>query len=83
MLPRGLRSGTHFLSSLKKKGFKEERATKNRVGRPRHIHDPGIQQEPLPEALQDSPVAEKLEAICALDLDELEAVDLPRGFGRD
>jgi hypothetical protein len=31
---------------LKKKGFKEERATKNRVGRPRHIHDPGIQQEP-------------------------------------
>jgi hypothetical protein len=32
---------------LKKKGFKEERATKNRVGRPWHIHDPGIQQEPF------------------------------------
>jgi hypothetical protein len=36
----------------------------------------------LPEALQDAPVAEKLEAICALDLDELD-VELPRGFGRD
>jgi hypothetical protein len=36
----------------------------------------------LPESLQDSPVAEQLEALCALDLDEL-AVELPRGFGRD
>jgi hypothetical protein len=36
----------------------------------------------LPETLQDSPLAEKLEAVCTLDLDELE-VDLPRGFGRD
>jgi hypothetical protein len=36
----------------------------------------------LPEALQDSPVAEKLEAICDLDLDQLD-VELPRGFGRD
>jgi hypothetical protein len=36
----------------------------------------------LPESLHDSPVAEKLEAICALDLDELD-VELPRGFGRD
>jgi hypothetical protein len=36
----------------------------------------------LPEALHDSPVAEKLEEVCALDLDQLE-IDLPRGFGRD
>jgi hypothetical protein len=36
----------------------------------------------LPENLQDSPLAEKLEAVCALDLEELE-VDLPLGFGRD
>jgi hypothetical protein len=35
----------------------------------------------LPEALQDSPMAEKLQAVCDLDLDELD-VDLPRGFGR-
>ena len=36
----------------------------------------------LPENLQGSPLAEKLEAVCALDLDELE-VELPLGFGRD
>jgi hypothetical protein len=36
----------------------------------------------LPENLQGSPLAEKLEAVCALDLDEFE-VELPRGFGRD
>jgi hypothetical protein len=38
--------------------------------------------ENLPEPLHDSPTAELLETICALDLDELD-VDLPRGFGRD
>jgi hypothetical protein len=32
--------------------------------------------------LQDSPTAELLETIGALDLDALD-VDLPRGFGRD
>ena len=45
----------------------------------------------LPENLQSSPVAEKLEEICQLDLefenieilDEASAVDLPLGFGRD
>jgi hypothetical protein len=36
----------------------------------------------LPEHLQGSPVAEKLEAVCALDLEALE-VELPLGFGRD
>jgi hypothetical protein len=36
----------------------------------------------LPESLQDSALAEKLEAICELDLDPLD-VDVPRGFGRD
>ena len=36
----------------------------------------------LPDALHDSPVAEKLEEVCALDLDALD-IDLPRGFGRD
>ena len=36
----------------------------------------------LPESLQDSTLAEKLQAVCELDIDELD-VDLPRGFGRD
>jgi hypothetical protein len=37
----------------------------------------------LPENLQDSPLAEKLQAICDLDLEDLESVDVPLGFGRD
>jgi hypothetical protein len=36
----------------------------------------------LPESLQSSPLAEKLEEVCSLDLDQLE-IDLPFGFGRD
>jgi hypothetical protein len=37
----------------------------------------------LPESLQGSSTAEKLQAITELDLDELLAVDPPRGYGRD
>ena len=37
----------------------------------------------LPASLQESALAEKLEQVCALDLDLLESVELPRGFGRD
>ena len=37
----------------------------------------------LPENLQSSAVAEQLEAICDLDLDSLQDVEPPRGFGRD
>lgn len=46
----------------------------------------------LPENLQSSALAEKLNEVCDLDLDlddvggkvdEAENVDLPRGFGRD
>ena len=37
----------------------------------------------LPENLQSSAVAEQLEAICELDLDSLQDVEPPRGFGRD
>lgn len=37
----------------------------------------------LPEALQESAVAAKLEAICELDLTDLEEVALPLGYGRD
>jgi hypothetical protein len=36
----------------------------------------------LPESLQSSALAEKLEEVCTLDLDALD-IDLPRGFGRD
>lgn len=48
----------------------------------------------LPDSLQSGPTADKLDAVCDLDitsvqddlstlLDELEGVDLPLGFGRD
>ena len=39
--------------------------------------------EALPENLQDSAIAEALQAICDLDLTELQAIIPPRGFGRD
>jgi hypothetical protein len=37
----------------------------------------------LPDALRDSTTADALQAICALDLSELESVEPSRGFGRD
>jgi hypothetical protein len=39
--------------------------------------------EALPENLQDCATAEALQAICDLDLTELQAIVPPRGFGRD
>jgi len=39
--------------------------------------------ENLPENLQGSAVAERLQAICEFDFGELEALEPPRGFGRD
>ncbi len=39
--------------------------------------------EGLPESLRGSATAEALEALCAVDLSELEGVEPPRGFGRD
>jgi hypothetical protein len=39
--------------------------------------------ESLPESLPDSATAEALRTICDLDLTELQAIELPRGFGRD
>jgi len=39
--------------------------------------------EALPENLQESATAEALQAIDELDLDELQAIEPPRGFGRD
>ena len=37
----------------------------------------------LPESLEGSRMAEKLQTIAELDLDELAAIDPPRGYGRD
>ena len=37
----------------------------------------------LPPSLDGSRLAEKLQAIAELDLDELQASDPPRGYGRD
>ena len=39
--------------------------------------------EALPENVQDSATAVALQAICDLDLADLQAIDPPRGFGRD
>src|SRR5574337_1728382 len=39
--------------------------------------------EALPENLEDSATAEALQAICDLDITELQAIVPPRGFGRD
>jgi hypothetical protein len=37
----------------------------------------------LPESLEGSRTAEKLQAIAELDLDELQTIEPPRGYGRD
>jgi hypothetical protein len=37
----------------------------------------------LPDNLREGATGEALQAICDLDLSELQAVDPPRGFGRD
>ena len=37
----------------------------------------------LPEATHDSPTGQALQAIVDLDLDEIVAIEPPRGFGRD
>jgi hypothetical protein len=37
----------------------------------------------LPEATRDSATGEALQAIVELDLDDIAAVEPPRGFGRD
>jgi hypothetical protein len=37
----------------------------------------------LPANLEASKLAEKLQAIAELDLEELQAIDPPRGYGRD
>jgi len=39
--------------------------------------------EALPDNQQDSATAEALRAIAELDLSELQAIEPPRGFGRD
>jgi hypothetical protein len=37
----------------------------------------------LPDSLQQSATAEALQAICDLDIVDLQAIEPPRGFGRD
>jgi len=37
----------------------------------------------LPVSVEGSRLAEKLQAITELDLEELRAIDTPRGYGRD
>jgi hypothetical protein len=40
-------------------------------------------RDALPANLQDGALADALQAICDLDLTELQTIDPPRGFGRD
>ena len=40
-------------------------------------------RDALPESLAGSATAGLLDEVCDLDLSALEAVELPRGFGRD
>ena len=40
-------------------------------------------RDALPANQQDSALADALQAICDLDLTELQAIDPPLGFGRD
>ncbi len=37
----------------------------------------------LPDNLEGSRLADKLQAVAELDLEELQAIDPPRGYGRD
>ncbi len=37
----------------------------------------------LPDSLQATPLAERLEAICEHDFSDLEALEPPLGYGRD
>ena len=37
----------------------------------------------LPTSLERSRLAEQLHAVAELDLEELQAIELPRGYGRD
>jgi len=37
----------------------------------------------LPASLDGSRLADKLQTIVELDLEELQAIDIPRGYGRD
>ncbi|MGC9237800.1 MAG: hypothetical protein ACP5GF_13020 [Thiomonas sp.] len=39
--------------------------------------------EALPDSLQDGATADALRAVCDLDLTDLQAIEPPRGFGRD
>ena len=39
--------------------------------------------EALPEPLRDTPTGEAMHALVDFDLDELAAIEPPRGFGRD
>ncbi|HEX3991410.1 MAG TPA: hypothetical protein VHX39_09590 [Acetobacteraceae bacterium] len=39
--------------------------------------------ETLPDNLRENTTAEALQAICDIDLAELQAIEPPRGFGRD
>jgi hypothetical protein len=43
----------------------------------------GAWLEALPANLQEGATAQALQAICDLDLGELQAIEPPRGFGRD
>jgi hypothetical protein len=42
-----------------------------------------VWREAMPPSLQDGATAHALDAICEIDLADLQAIEPPRGFGRD
>jgi hypothetical protein len=43
----------------------------------------GVWLQALPDSLQETATAEALQGICDIDLSDLQAIEPPRGFGRD
>ena len=37
----------------------------------------------MPDSLRESPLGQRLEEVCGLDLEALATIELPRGWGRD
>ncbi len=86
--------GGSFLHDLSKQPRLHYRRPQDRRSRPRRWRDAvqalvGLQAEyqdwldNLPGNLRESAVAERLAATCEYDFGDLEALEPPRGFGRD
>ena len=91
-LPLGLSVG-HAMRAARRPSFKKPhlaghppfacsgvKALRNTSAARRQYH---AWLDSLPASLEGSRLAEKLNTIVEFDLEELQAIDLPRGYGRD